>query len=221
MSLQLTLSFIALAGMFAAAFMATRRDLPRSAMLLIVASPLAAAMVYVLVGAKGFPSQTPGDGPAPAVADRGGNAGDVEVPGSTTPADAAGGKDAALRSQADDARRAKNYAQAAAFFREVTQVAPFDPDGWADLGDAQAAAGGGDLKAGEAAINRALEIDPRHAKALWLKASLELQSKRFAAAADLWRRLLKELPADSSDAKIVQTNLEEAERLADGTGTKR
>jgi len=220
LSLQLTLSFLALAGMFVAAFMAIRRDLSRSAVLLIIAAPLAAALVYVLVGATGFPSQTPGNGPAPAVADSGGNAGSGEATGSTTPAEAAGGKVAALRSQADDARRAKNYAQAAALFREVTQVAPFDPDSWADLGDAQAAAGGGDLKAGEAAINRALEIDPRHAKALWLKASLELQSKRFAAAADLWRRLLKELPVDSSDAKIVQTNLEAAERLAGGSGAK-
>jgi len=218
---QLTLAFLALTGMFVAAFMATRRELSRSATLLIIAAPLAAAVVYVLVGTKALPDHAQTSSPAPTVADSGGNAGGGEATGSTTPADTAGGKVAALRSQADDARRAKNYAQAANLFREVTQVAPFDPDGWADLGDAQAAAGGGDLKAGEAAIDRALELDPRHAKALWLKASLELQMKRFASAADLWRRLLKELPADSSDAKIVQTNLEEAERLAGGAGTKR
>jgi cytochrome c-type biogenesis protein CcmH/NrfG len=47
-----------------------------------------------------------------------------------------------------------------------------------------------------------------------------LQGKRYAAAADLWRRLLKVLPADSGDAKIVQTNLEEAEKLSRGGAGK-
>jgi len=88
-----------------------------------------------------------------------------------------------------------------------------DADAWADLGDASAAAAGDDLTAGRDAIDRALTLNPAHTKALWLKASLELQEHHYAAAAKLWQVLLGHLPAGSSDAKIVEANLEEARAL--------
>jgi cytochrome c-type biogenesis protein CcmH/NrfG len=218
LSLQPILALLALIAMFVGAILAHRRELSRTALLLVIAAPLAAALVYALTGLQGrvdhetitpAPTATASTGSSPA------------PEASTDTVGAASGKVAALRSQAEEARRAKKFAQAVTFFREITQAAPFDADGWADLGDAQAAAAGGDLTAGQAAIDRALELDPRHAKALWLKASLELQAKRYTAAADLWRRLLKELPVDSSDAQIVKTNLDEAERLAGRTGSQR
>jgi cytochrome c-type biogenesis protein CcmH/NrfG len=218
LSLQPILALLALIAMFVGAFLAHRGERSRTALLLVIAAPLAAALVYTLTDLKGRPDREAGT-PAPTASANTGSRAEPET--STDAVGAASGKVAALRSQAEEARRGKKFAQAAALFREITQAAPFDPDGWADLGDAQAAAVGGDLTAGQAAIDRALELDPRHAKALWLKASLELQAKRFAAAADLWRRLLKEIPADSSDAQIVKSNLDEAERLAGKTGSQR
>ena len=214
MSLQSTLAFLTLPSMLIAAYWALRRELLRTALSLVVATPVAIACVYVLAGHISLPTSkalvVAAETTAAAPADQHANA---SAPASS--------KVTELRTQAEEARRGKNYSQAAALFREITQVAPFDPDGWADLGDAQAAASGGDLGAGQTSIDRALELDPEHAKALWLKASSELQAKRFGPAADLWRRLLKILPAGSSDAKIVQTNLEEAERLASGKGAAR
>ncbi len=198
--------------MLFAAYAALRRDLLRTALALVVATPLVAGLIYLGAGHQWTHSATTA-APTPES-----SAETVATAQNPSPSAAGSGKVSALRTQAEAARRAKNYAEAAARFREITQAAPFDPDGWADLGDAQAAAAGGDLAAGETAIDRALELDGDHAKALWLKASLELQGKHYKAAADRWRRLLKALPADSSDAKIVQTNLEEAERLASGPG---
>ncbi len=100
-------------------------------------------------------------------------------------------------------------------------MAPFDADAWADLGDSSAAAAGGDLKAGVQAIDRALQIDPRHPKSLWLKASLELQEQRYSSAADLWQRLLGQLDPASNDAQIVRANLEESRNLAAQQGAGR
>ncbi len=220
MSLQLPLAILALPATLFASYWAIRREYARLALGLIVATPLIVASTYVAVGLLATPSIK-----ATAIEPTGATSSAAALNEPATVASPAastgGGRVAELRAKAEDARRAKNYVEATARFREVTQAAPFDPDGWADLGDAQAAAAGGNLSAGQAAIDRALELDPTHPKALWLKASAELESKHFAAAADLWRRLLRVLPTDSSDAKIVQSNLDESERLAGSAGAKR
>jgi|GEM_PF-745258 len=219
LSTPLILALLALPVVLVAARYALRRDLHRTALFLVIAAPLIGATTYVVCArmlTTAAPSQTASSGAATADS--------PSQPTSAMPSDTGaapgGGRIAELHGQAEEARRAKNYALATARFREITQVAPFDPDGWADLGDAQAAAAGGDLTAGQAAIDRALELDADHPKALWLKASLKLQLKDYKAAADLWQRLLKGLPAGSSDAKIVQTNLDEAKRLMTGNGAK-
>lgn len=103
----------------------------------------------------------------------------------------------------------------------LVKAAPGDVDAWADLADTQAAAAGGDLKAAAAAIDRALAIDPNHLKALWIKASLELQEKRYDSAARVWEQLLARLPPDSNDARIVRANLDETRALASPQGAGR
>ncbi len=216
MSLQPILAILALPALLFAAYGALRRDLLRTALAVVVTAPLVAGLLYLAAAQLSTRSAAIANA-APTPEPRAQTAARDQNPSPSAPGS---GKVAELRTQAEAARRAKNYAEAATRFREITQAAPFDPDGWADLGDAQAAAAGGNLAAGETAIDRALELDGDHPKALWLKASLELQDKHYKAAADHWRRLLKALPVDSSDAKIVQTNLDEAERLARSPGAK-
>ncbi len=215
LTLQLTATVLSLPAMLAAALLSHRRGFPRVALALVVIAPLGVAMTYLAASHIHLPEAS-----APQASASVPQASAAPNSASGGPAEAGSGRVADLHKQAEEARRAKNYAAAADRFREITQAAPFDPDGWADLGDAQAAAAGGDLNAGKAAIDRALELDAEHPKALWLKASLELQGQHYAAAADLWRRLLKVLPADSGDAKIVQTNLDEADKLARGGPAK-
>jgi cytochrome c-type biogenesis protein CcmH len=89
-------------------------------------------------------------------------------------------------------------------------------DTWADYADAQASLAG--KLAGEPAkaIDNALALDPRHTKALWLKASLAHEQRRYKDALTTWQQLLTLVPPGSSDARIVEANMAEASRLAAG-----
>ncbi len=106
-----------------------------------------------------------------------------------------------------------DFAAAAAAYREAVRADPTDADAWADLADSLAAAADKDLAAGREAIMHALAIDPRHRKALWLRASLELQEKRYADAAATWRELQQLVAAGSADARVIAANVAEADAL--------
>jgi cytochrome c-type biogenesis protein CcmH len=109
-----------------------------------------------------------------------------------------------------------DFAAEAAAYREAIRVNPMDADAWADLADSLAAAAGNDLRAGREEIGQALAIEPRHLKALWLRASLELQEQRYAAAAATWRELQSLVAAESSDARVIAANIAEADALQAG-----
>jgi cytochrome c-type biogenesis protein CcmH len=111
----------------------------------------------------------------------------------------------------------RDFAAARRDFERLTQLAPQDPDAWADFADAAAATAGGKLEKSAPAIDRALALDPRHRKALWLRASLELQQGRHAAAAATWQQLLKLVAPGSSDARVIEANLREARSLMAAT----
>ena len=76
------------------------------------------------------------------------------------------------------------------------------------------AAAGHDLGASRDAIAKALAIDPEHRKALWLRASLELQEGRYSEAARTWRHLQGLVQPGSPDARVIAANIEEANTLA-------
>ena len=111
-------------------------------------------------------------------------------------------------------RRKRDFKGAAESFRRATLAAPASADAWADYADALAAANNGDLAKGSAALERALKLDPRHIKALWLRASLQLQQRNYPAAATTWQAVLALVPPKSSDARIIRANLDEAKALA-------
>lgn len=112
----------------------------------------------------------------------------------------------------------RRFAEAAASYRRAVEANPADADSWADLADCLSAAAGKDLSAGREAIERALAIEPRHRKALWLRASLELQEGRYAAAAATWRELEPLVASGSGDARVIAANIAEAEALAHAAG---
>lgn len=208
---------VAFLALLAIGVLATCRQRGRLALAAFLLAPVAAAALAVVTGALLTPS--------PPVAERATAAPDAAPAAAKTPptpppvteappATTAGPDIEALRQTADGLRRARRYAEAKEAYGRLLQANPRDADAWADLADATAAAAGGDLEGSERAIEHALLLAPNHTKALWLKASLALQRKRYGEAADLWQKLLDQLPKDSADAQVVTANLQEARTLA-------
>ena len=112
-------------------------------------------------------------------------------------------------------RKLHDYPQARDAYRKVISLKGMTADAWADYADVSASLSGGQLGSESArAIDSALALDSSNPKALWLKASQALQDRHYADALSLWKRLRSVLPADSSDARIVDSNIAEASQLA-------
>ena len=92
---------------------------------------------------------------------------------------------------------------------EAHRLAGDRPDILADYAEAEALLLGYRFQ-GEPArrLNRALEIDPRHAKALWLAGFAALQSARPELALERWESLLAIVDADSEQARMLEALIE-------------
>jgi cytochrome c-type biogenesis protein CcmH len=129
---------------------------------------------------------------------------------------AAGGASATMLARAEEHRRKREFKEACAAYAEAAGLGAMTADSWADYADAQASLAGKLAGEPEKAIARALQLDPQHPKALWLKASLAHEQHRYQEALTTWRQLLAVVPPGSSDARIVEANIAEAARLAKG-----
>jgi cytochrome c-type biogenesis protein CcmH/NrfG len=132
------------------------------------------------------------------------------------PAAAPGGDAAARIASAEQHRRKREFKEACADYAVVVRLGAMNADTWADYADAQASLAGRLSGAPEQAIDRALSLDPKHTKALWLKASLAHEQHRYDDAVAAWQQLSALVPAGSSDARIVEANIAEAKQLASG-----
>ncbi len=122
----------------------------------------------------------------------------------------------ALIASAEKYRRGRQFKEACAAYAEAAELGVMTADSWADYADAQASIAGHLAGEPEKALAEALALDPQHTKALWLKASLAYEQRRYSDALAAWRQLLALVPPDSSDARIVEANIAEATRLAKG-----
>ena len=100
---------------------------------------------------------------------------------------------------------------------EAHRLAGDRPDILADYAEAEALLLGYRFL-GEPArrLERALELDPRHAKSLWLAGFAALQSARPELALERWETLLAILDADSEQARMLEALVE---RTREETGT--
>jgi tetratricopeptide (TPR) repeat protein len=121
-----------------------------------------------------------------------------------------------LIAQADALRRQRKFQAAADVYRRVAATGGMTADAWADYADALASAKSSLRGEPAQALAAALALDPRHAKALWLKASLEHEEHHYRDAVKTWQSLLALVPQESSDANIIRANIAEATRLASG-----
>ncbi|HEX3397440.1 MAG TPA: hypothetical protein VHS76_12130 [Steroidobacteraceae bacterium] len=115
-----------------------------------------------------------------------------------------------LLSKADRARHDRKLPQALAIYARLAAAGQMNAQAWADYADVAATLQGGRITGDpDRFLAKALALDPQNPKALWLQATSAEQAGRFAAAVEHWRQLQVLLAADSADAKIVASNLDQ------------
>ncbi len=115
-----------------------------------------------------------------------------------------------LAEKAEMHRRKREFPQALAAFAELARTQKMSADMWADYADAHGASQGNLDRTSAGYIAKALALDPKHIKALWLLGSYQTDLDDYRAAQKTWETLSKLLPEDSSDYRIISANLAEA-----------
>jgi len=111
----------------------------------------------------------------------------------------------------------EKYSDAANAYAKAVELTPKDADLWAEYAFATAMAGGRSLEGKPMElINRALQVDPKNAKALQLAGSAAFQAKDYNKAIDYWSRVLKQVPPGSEVAQTITERINEAKTLAAG-----
>ena len=202
----------------AAAELPPPRPARRTAVVLAVLIPLASVLTYLQLGAP------------EAVAPQGAGAAAPAGRHSVTPQQIQQMVTALaerLKSQPKDAEgwlmlgrsytALARYQDAATALRRALELGPPNATLLADLADVTGMAQGRRL-AGEPArlVQQALDVDPRHVKALALAGSVAFEAKDYAAARGYWERLVGVVPADSPMARSVQGSIAEAMQLDGG-----
>ena len=107
------------------------------------------------------------------------------------------------------------FGEAANAYSKAAIRAPRDPQVLADLADALAMARGQNMQGEpEELVLRALQIDPKNVKALALAGSAAFDRRDFRGAVRYWERMLPLVPAGSEDARVIQSNIDEARAAA-------
>ena len=100
---------------------------------------------------------------------------------------------------------AERYHRGLLAFAEAERLRGDDPDLLADYAEAEVLLRGYDFQGDPARrLERALALDPRHPKALWLAGFAALQSARPERAVERWQALLALLGTDPERARVVE-----------------
>lgn len=107
----------------------------------------------------------------------------------------------------------QRHKEAAEAYAKATQTITDDAQMFADYADALAMGRGGLDQDSEALIDRALKVDPLNPKALALKATVAYNRHDYAAAIDLWQKMLTVPGLSQEWANSARGNIEEARSL--------
>ncbi len=108
----------------------------------------------------------------------------------------------------------EDYPKAAAAYERLAQLAPQEPDVYADWADVVAAIKGTVVGDAEALVLKALAIAPEHPKALALAGTAAYQRADYAAAAAHWEKILAQIPAGNEVAQGIRNSVNEARAKA-------
>ena len=105
----------------------------------------------------------------------------------------------------------KRYKEASDAYARAAELTVDDAQLWADYAESLALANGSQLQGSPLGpINKALQIDPKNQKALWLAGNAAFQSRDYKQAVSYWERLGKVLPAGSEGAQTISDAIAEA-----------
>lgn len=105
----------------------------------------------------------------------------------------------------------ERYADAAQTYDKLTRLLPNEAQLWADYADVLAMASGKTLRGNPTnLLNKALALNPDNFKALALAGSAAMERGDYAATVMYWEKLLKMIPKDDENAKIVEDGIQQA-----------
>jgi cytochrome c-type biogenesis protein CcmH len=109
----------------------------------------------------------------------------------------------------------KRYPEAVAAYDHLVNMAPNEPQLWANYADVYAMAHGQTLQNDEVTkmIAKALELDPNNITALALSGSAAMERKDYAEAITRWQTLIDQLQPDSPDIEVYRGGLKQASLL--------
>ncbi len=108
----------------------------------------------------------------------------------------------------------QDYPKAAAAYEHLAQLAPDEPDVFADWADVVAAIKGTVVGEADALAQKALAIAPDHPKALALAGTAAYQRDDFAAAAGYWEKILVRIPPGEEVAVGIRASVNDARAKA-------
>jgi len=114
----------------------------------------------------------------------------------------------------------ERYKESAAAFRRAVSLLPPDAQLLADFADMLAMT----LESGlqgepEKLVRQALEVNPRNVKALALSGTIAFERKDYPGAISEWRKILAEVPDDSSIAASIRAGIADAEKQSANSGS--
>ena len=105
----------------------------------------------------------------------------------------------------------KRYKEASEAYGRAAELTGNDAGLWADYAETLALANDSNLQGRPVELlNKALELDPKHEKALWLAGNAAFQGEDFRRAVSYWEQLLKLLPEGSDAAQAISASIEDA-----------
>ena len=116
----------------------------------------------------------------------------------------------------------ERFTDAAQSYDKLTQLVPNEAQLWADYADVMAMASGRTLVGTPTKLlDKALALDPDNFKALALSGSAAMERGDYAVTVRHWEKLLKMIPKEDENVKIVESGIQQARILmAQKSGAK-
>jgi len=113
----------------------------------------------------------------------------------------------------------QRYGEAVEAFGNALRIGGDDPEVMTGLAEAIAFANGNRLTERPVELlDRSLQLQPNHTRALWLRGFAHFQANEFELAIERWQRVAGTLPVDSSEAEDVAASIREARARLEQAG---